>query len=123
HQGRPADAEKEHYAVVEAVNQRGNDEHKAWALIIPARILLRRGHIEEAMDLARQARDLVERYVDRRTGIPLGGIFAPAWLRSGNLVKAEQAADETADLLAKIPVGDLGAFPGHIGITEVYLAG
>ncbi|MGH2593828.1 MAG: adenylate/guanylate cyclase domain-containing protein, partial [Anaerolineae bacterium] len=100
----------------------GNVQHQAWGLRGQAENILRLGRTDEAIGLLETVAGWLAGSRDRHGQIQANGLLAVAYLRSGDLGRARQAANTAAALIAQSSPTVYSALEGYAGVAEVYLA-
>ena len=98
--------------------------HQVWALIGQAQCAVRLDQLDNAVAFAKEALKLLKEAEIKETvsEIIIQGVLAMAYLRQGELVQAQNAADMVQELLAPSSRTGYAVLDGHTGSTEVYLA-
>lgn len=92
------------------------------ATIAHAEVLLKRGDLGRALQLAFERKPNVEETHVRNNAIRTYGIITQAYLRKGDLVNARQYAEQLGSLIDQSSATAYFIFPGYAGLAEFYLS-
>jgi tetratricopeptide (TPR) repeat protein len=104
----------------ELTQDRVSTRHQAWGAYNLANLSLLRGHPEEAVESATEARDLLVETGDV-SRITADGLLGVAQARGGQFDEARATASELLDRLAGDPLSSYTRLEGYAGPAEVYV--
>lgn len=98
--------------------------HQVWSLTGQAQCAVRLDQLDNAVAFAKQALKLLKEaeLKEAVSATIIQGALAMAYLRQGDMVQAQNAADAVQQLLAPSSRTGYAVLDGHTGSTEVYLA-
>jgi tetratricopeptide (TPR) repeat protein len=124
-QGEFARAEKLADDFHASASSRGDADNQAWALMEKTFCALALGNREAAAARADQLQALLDenaKIVDEPLKISAYGALAEAYLVQGQPVRARQAAEQAAQLIARSTPTAYQALPGYASVAAVFLA-
>jgi class 3 adenylate cyclase/tetratricopeptide (TPR) repeat protein len=96
-------------------------QHLAWANYGIAEALLPLGLVEDAIPLLLTAQELLKPQHDNHSRLICQGLLGIAYLRSGDIPRALEAAQDVSALVEATPPNNLTSFEGYASAVEVWL--
>ena len=100
---------------------RRGDQHRAWGAFVKAQTLLPYGEADAAIEVLREARDLLDRSADNISLMICLAVEAAARTRAGR-EDAGEIAMRAAELARAAPPRNFGSLEGYAGSVEALLA-
>ena len=121
YRGNLARSVRRYHALAETARAAGNRQHEAWGLYAEARALLALGRGDDAIELTRRARVLLEGQTDVASDVICAGLLASAHAERGEWELAETEAASVRAKTRGLPVV-FSTLHGYAGAAETYVA-